>query len=106
MWYKNFIEYTQKENRPINASDNNNVKSKQKTYKHTTIAISIFIIALLTTGTFTPILMLKIDNKAHALPQLQFPKLQQADLAVINSGNPPPTSNLNVTQGYTIEPIL
>lgn len=106
MWYKNFIEYTQKENRLINPSDNNNVKSKQKTYKHTTIVISIFIIALLTTGTFTPILMLNIDNKAHALPQLRFPKLQQADLAVINSGNLPSTSNLNVTQGYTIEPIL
>ena len=44
---------------------------------------------------------------AEAQPQkLQFPKLQQADLMVINSGNAPTTVNFNITDGYTIQPVL
>jgi hypothetical protein len=40
------------------------------------------------------------------LQKLQFPKSQQADLMVINSGNAPTTENFNVTEGYIIQPIL
>jgi glucose/arabinose dehydrogenase len=42
-----------------------------------------------------------------AQPQkLQFPKSQQADLMVINSGKVPPTENFNVAEGFTIQPVL
>ena len=44
---------------------------------------------------------------ADALPQkLQFPKSQQADLMVINSGKAHSRENFNLTEGYTIQPVL
>ena len=63
------------------------------------------IVVLLILSIFT---VSNFSHNANALPQkLQFPKSQQADLAAINSGKPPATSNFNITlSGYTIQPAL
>src|SRR5919109_727078 len=68
-------------------------------------AVVAVIVALLILSIFT---VSNFSYNANALPQkLQFPKLQQADLAAINSGKPPGTTNFNITlSGYTIQPAL
>jgi glucose/arabinose dehydrogenase len=71
--------------------------------KSKTAVLALFIFLILSIFTVA-----NSSYNADALPQkLQFPQSQQLDLAAINSGKPPSTTNFNITvPGYTIQPVL